>query len=111
MPRLGVALRGPRRWVLLVFPHGPLLPKRPADHFSRHPLSPALDLELRTHFGGSGGQIGSADGYPERGTHRAAPDKVHFAFGVVHRITVTREAAALELKANQLPGDASGLLG
>src|SRR6185436_7351869 len=109
-PIAGVAIAN-SRFILLVFSHCPLLPKRPADHFSRHPLSPALDLELRTYLGGSGGQIGSSDGYTERGTHRAAPDEVHFAFGVVNRITVTGEAAALELKADQLPGNASRLLG
>ena len=41
---------------------------------------------------------------------RAAPDDVHLAALVIHRIAVAREAAALELEADQPPGDAALLL-
>src|SRR5215207_5434352 len=108
MRRYNVSLLPPLP--LLPLPRASLLPERPADHLRRHSLAPTLHLETGAWLCRRGGQIGATDGDAEGRAHRAAAHQIDVATLVEHRIAVPRKAAALELKAHQLPCDAPVLL-
>src|SRR5918995_377060 len=55
-------------------------------------------------------QVGSTDSRAERRAHGPAPHHIHLAPVAVNGIAVPRKAAALELEADQLPGNPPGLL-
>src|SRR5512147_3196245 len=73
--------------------HRPVLPERPAHHFGRDPLAPALDLELGTCLRRLRGQERGADGRTQGRALGAASHLVHLLALVPHRIALSRDAA------------------
>src|SRR6478672_13894705 len=101
------------RRIVAAVPDGSLLlhasfgPERQLHDLRGDPLAPALHFEPGAGLGHGGREIGRADPSADRRAHGAAPDDVDLAAVVVHRVPVSREAAALELEADQTPGHAA----